>query len=89
MHVIQLIGLQDRKFNRIKSLLRQVLESEDLCMDYTVEDVTDIDSVLEYDISQIPALVVNSHVIWEQNTRDLTDIRLSELLRCHLIDQPV
>lgn len=84
MIAIQLIGITDSNFTHVRSLLYQILDKEAISINWVVEEVTDIDRVLEYDITQIPALAIDGQIIWEYNLTVLTKVKLTQLLQNRL-----
>ena len=87
MIAIQLIGITDSNFTHVRSLLYQILDNEVISINWVIEEVTDIDRVLEYDITQIPALAINGQIIWEYNLTVLTEVNLTQLLQ-NCLDPP-
>lgn len=87
MIAIQLIGITDSNFKHVRSLLYQILDNEVISINWVIEEVTDIDRVLEYDITQIPALAINGQIIWEYNLTVLTKVNLTQLLQ-NCLDPP-
>lgn len=83
MNAIQLIGVPDQNFRSAKALIDQVLTDAMNSNNWVVEEVTQIDTVLEYEISQIPAIALNGEIIWQYSKGDI-----SEILQYHLQSIP-
>jgi len=65
------IGAANRQFRQnLEEALRQ------LAVDLPIEEVQDVDRLLKYDISGIPALVINGHVVFQKVVPSVEDLKI-------------
>ena len=85
MKKIQILGLED---NRHKGLLKTLQEAiKSLSVDADVEEVTDIESFLRYNLIRVPALSINGDVVFHHNDHELELSELKALLRQYFSNQ--
>jgi nucleotide-binding universal stress UspA family protein len=66
MKKIKLVGIRgDEKYESWRRATKQVLA--ELRMESRLEEVNDVDAILDFNISAVPALVVNKTILLEQN----------------------
>lgn len=71
---LQLLGIGSSDDRALMQNVRQALEQ--LSLDMTVEEIRDINAMLEYGISGIPALLVDDKVIFQKVVPSVEDIRI-------------
>ena len=85
MKKIQVLGLED---NRHKGLLKTLQEAiKSLSVNAEVEEITDIESFLKYNLIRVPALSINGNVVFYHNNHELSLDELKELLRKYFSNQ--
>lgn len=80
MNLIQLIGVGDNNYNNLKENIAALLSNQTSKRDVVLEEVNDIDTIMEFNLSSIPALAVNGRIIFEQNASLLTKEKLREII---------
>ena len=71
---LELLGIGSLKNRQLKANLEEAIKS--LSMDVQVEEISDINRLLQFDISGIPALVVNGRVVSQKVVPDVEDLKL-------------
>lgn len=71
---LQLLGIGSANDRALKRNLVDALSQ--MALDIPIEEVRDIDSLLEYGISGIPALLVNGQVVFQKVVPSVEDIRI-------------
>lgn len=85
MKKIQLLGLEDSKHKRLLKRLQEAIAS--LSVDVKVEEITDIESFLSYNLVRIPALTVNGDIIFHDGNHEIETEELKTLLRKYFSNQ--
>lgn len=80
MNLIQLIGVGDNNYNDLKKSIKKLLSDQSSSRKVVVEEVNDIDTIMEFNLSSIPALAINGKVLFEQNGHHMSTEKLQELL---------
>ncbi len=80
MNLIQLIGVGDNNYNDLRKALSDLLSSHSSSRKLTLEEVNDIDTIMEFNLSSIPALAINGKVLYEQNGHHLSREKLADLI---------
>lgn len=70
---LELLGIGSALTRKLKANLQEAMA--ELSLDLPVEEVTEIDKLLQYDISGIPALAVNGKVLFQQEVPGVSEIR--------------
>lgn len=60
---LELLGIGSKRYQHLKGNLRAALE--DLGLDIPINEVTEINKILEYDIFGIPAVLLNGKIIFQ------------------------
>lgn len=71
---LELLGIGSSKDQKLKSVLMETVK--ELKMDVTLKEVKDINKLLKYDISGIPALVYNERVVFQKNVPEKEELKL-------------
>jgi len=70
MKMIKLIGIEgDDLYESWETSLSVILQ--DLKIDYNLEKVNDIDSIIQLKTNAIPAVIIDDRILLEQNGSDL------------------
>lgn len=80
MNLIQLIGVGDNDYNDLRKTLSDLLSSQSSSRKLTLEEVNDIDTIMEFNLTSIPALAINGKILYEQNGQSLSKERLEDLI---------
>ena len=80
---IELLGIGSSKHRQLKANLEKALQR--LSLDIPIQEVTDIDELMRYEVAGIPALAVNGKVIFQQVVPAVED--LSIVLKVLLSDE--
>ena len=80
MNLIQLIGVGDNNYNHLRKALRDLLSNQSSSQILRVEEVNDIDTIMEFNLTSIPALAINGKILYEQNGQSLSKERLEDLI---------
>lgn len=70
---LELLGIGSALNRKLKANLLEALA--ELSLDMPVEEVTEIDKLLQYDISGIPALAINGKVLFQQEVPSVSELR--------------
>lgn len=86
---LELLGIGSISHRKLKARLLEALEA--LSLNVPILEVSEIDKLMKYDISGIPALVIDGNVIFEKVVPDVEDLKiiLGTLLRTKDRDFPV
>ncbi|MCB0584691.1 MAG: universal stress protein [Phaeodactylibacter sp.] len=71
---IELLGIGSSKHRQLKANLQKALK--ELSLDIPIEEVTDIDELMRYEIAGIPALAVNGQVLFQQVVPSVEDLSI-------------
>ena len=85
MKKIQVLGLEDNRHKGLLETLKKAIKS--LSVDADVEEVTDIESFLKYNLIRVPALSINGDVVFHHNDHELALNELKALLRQYFANQ--
>ncbi len=72
---IELLGIGSSKDRLLKANLVNALE--ELKLDLPIHEVKDIDKLMKYDITGIPALVINGHVVFQKVVPKVEDLKIA------------
>ncbi len=75
--VIKILGKGCKNCERLESLTRQA--ATELNLDFTVEKVTDINTIADYGVMKTPALVIDEHLVLQGKIPTVN--KLKELLK--------
>lgn len=84
MNLIQLIGVGDNNYNHLRKALRDLLSNQSSSQILRVEEVNDIDTIMEFNLTSIPALAINGKVLYEQNGQLLTSEKLATIIEPYM-----
>jgi nucleotide-binding universal stress UspA family protein len=82
---IQILGLEDNRHKEMLKTLKEAMES--LSVDADVEEVTDIESFLRYNLLRVPALTINGDIVFHHSNHNLELGELKALLRKYFSNQ--
>ena len=85
MKKIQILGLEDNRHKGLLKTLEKVIKT--LSVDADVEEITDIESFLRYNLIRVPALSINGDVVFHYNEHELSLGELKALLRKYFSNQ--
>jgi len=72
---VQILGVHDYgETNSLKSKVVAALEA--LAVEARVEEISDVDELIQYDIAGIPALVVDGRVIFQKKIPSVADLKI-------------
>lgn len=71
---VELLGVPSAKNRKLKAHLLKAVEQ--LALDISIEEISDIDSLLKYDISGIPALLVNGKVVSQEQVPSTEELMI-------------
>ncbi|MBX2872512.1 MAG: universal stress protein [Saprospiraceae bacterium] len=80
MNLIQLIGVGDNNYNDLRKTLSDLLSHQSSSRKLRLEEVNDIDTIMEFNLTSIPALAINGKVLYEQNGYQLSKEKLADLI---------
>ena len=69
---IELLGIGSSKHRQLKANLQKALN--ELSLDIPVQEITDIDELMRYEVSGIPALAINGQVLFQQIVPSVEDL---------------
>ncbi len=80
MNKIQILGIGCKKHKTLEANLATALKY--LCIDVKIEQVTEVDEIVDYHISSIPALLVDGEPVFQGMAPNVEDIihKLEEFL---------
>lgn len=80
MHYIELLGINSNKHLELKGSLLKALE--ELGIAFSLKEVSRIEELIQYDISAIPAVLVNGTIILENELPEKEELihRIKQLL---------
>ncbi len=85
MKRIQLLGLEDNRHKGMLEMLKKAMES--LSVDADVEEITDIETFLKYNLIRVPAITIDGNIIFHHNNHELELDELKALLRKYFSNQ--
>lgn len=85
MKKIQLLGLEDSRHKKMLKTLKEAMKSLSVHVD--IEEITDIESFLRYNLIRVPALSINGDVIFHQENHELGLEELKAILRKYFSNQ--
>ena len=71
---LELLGIGSAKDRSLKANLKKALT--DLGLNIPINEVKDIDKLMKYDVSGIPALIVNGKVVFQKIVPEVEDIKV-------------
>ena len=71
---IELLGIGSSKHRQLKANLQKALS--DLSMDVPIQEITDIDELMRYEVAGIPALALNGQVLFQQVVPSVEDLSI-------------
>ncbi|HMQ48118.1 MAG TPA: thioredoxin family protein [Saprospiraceae bacterium] len=74
MHYIELLGIGSNKHLELKGSLLTALE--ELGIPFSLKEVSRIEEIIQYDISAIPAILVNGSIISENELPEKEELML-------------
>ena len=80
MNLIQLIGVGDNNYNDLRKALSDLLSNHSSSRKLKLEEINDIDTIMEFNLSSIPALAINGKILFEQNGHHLSKEKLADLI---------
>ncbi len=82
---IQILGLEDNRHKQMLNTLNEAIKS--LSVEADVEEITDIESFLKYNLLRVPALTINGDIVFHHSNHDLGLSELKALLRKYFSNQ--
>ncbi|MCB0565158.1 MAG: universal stress protein [Phaeodactylibacter sp.] len=71
---IELLGIGSSKHRQLKANLQKALS--DLSIDIPIQEITDIDELMQYEVAGIPALALDGRVLFQQVVPSVEDLSI-------------